>query len=114
MVKYSHEKQKAIEITVRLNGNVQQYAMSFLHIFNNARDNKDIFYKVGNISGSNDIFVTCNPEYVENVKEYLEQFGEIRYTEEVNWFVVSAQYDSAGWTELFGDDCESYFTVEMD
>lgn len=114
MVKYSHEKQKAIEITVRLEGDVQRYALSFLHIFNNARDNKDIFYKVENISGSNDIFVTCNSDSIDDVKNYLEQFGEIRNTEEVNWFVVSASYDNAGWTELFGDDCESYFTVEID
>ena len=114
MIKWNHEKQKAIQITVRLDGDIQKYALSFLHIWNNAREFPNSFYKVENISGSNDIFVTCKAEDVEEVKEYLEQFGEIRYTEEINWFVISAQYDSKGWNELFGDDCESYFVVEMD
>ena len=38
MVKYYHEKQKATQITVRLEGNTQEYALSLLHIINNARE----------------------------------------------------------------------------
>ena len=114
MIKYFHEKEKAIQITVRLEGDVQKYALSFLHIWNNAREYPNIFYKVENISDSNDVFITCNPVDVEAVKDYLEQFGEIRYTEEINWFVISAEYDRKGWNELFGDDCEVEFTVNID
>lgn len=114
MVKYYHEKQKAIQITVRLDGDIQQYAMSFLHIWNNAREFPNMFYKVENISGSNNVFVTCRPKDAEDIKEYLEQFGEIRYTEEINWFVIHAEYNQSGWEELFGDDCEQDFTVEID
>ena len=114
MIRWYHEKQKAIQITVRLDGDVQRYAMSFLHIFNNAREFPNSFYKVENISGSNDVFVTCRPKDAEDVKEYLEQFGEIRYMEEINWFVVTAQYDGKGWDEIWGDDCEVDFTVEID
>lgn len=114
MIKYYHKKEKAIQITVRLDGNVQEYALSFLHIWNNAREYPNKLYKVENISASNDIFVTCNPNWEWEAKEYLEQFGEIRYTEEVNWFIISAEYDRKGWDELFGDDCEPYFSVEID
>lgn len=114
MIKYCHEKEKAIQVTVRLEGDVQTYALSFLHIWNNAREYPRSFYKVENIAGSNNVIVTCNPADVENVKEYLENFGEIRYTEEINWFVIFADYDKAGWQELFGDDCEVDFTVEID
>lgn len=113
MVKYAHNKEKAVEFTVELEGDVQQYAMSFLHIFNNARDNKDIFYKVENMSASNKIFVSCNPEDREAVKEYLEQFGKITFEEEINRIVITAQYDRSGWEELFGDDCEVDFAVEI-
>ena len=113
MVKYSHNKERAIEFTVELEGDVQQYAMSFLHIFNNARDNKDIFYKVENMSYSNKVFVSCNPEDRQAVKEYLEQFGTITFEEEINRIVITAQYDSRGWEELFGDDCEVDFAVEI-
>lgn len=114
MVKYFHEKQKAIQITVRLDGNVQEYAMSFLHIWNNAREFPNMFYKVENISGNNNVFVTCRPKDADSIKEYLEQFGEIRHMEEINWFVIHAEYDKNGWEELFGDDCEQDFTVEID
>lgn len=114
MVKYSHNKEKAIEFTVNLGNDIQKYAMSFLHIFNNARDNKDIFYKVENLSGSNRIFVSCNPNDREAVKEYLSQFGEIVFEEEINRIVISAQYDSRGWEELFGDDCEVDFAVNIE
>ena len=114
MIKYYHEKEKAIQITVRLGGDIQKYAISFLHIWNNAREYPEIFYKVENMSASNKVFVTCRTEDAEAVKEYLEQFGEITYTEEINWFVISAEYDRKGWVELFGDDCEAEFTVKID
>lgn len=114
MIKYFHEKEEAIQITVRLDGDIQKYAMSFLHIWNNAREYPETFYKVENISASNDVFITCNPDDVEEVKEYLEQFGEIRHTEEINRFVIFAEYDKKGFDELFGDDCEVEFAVDID
>lgn len=113
MVKYFHKKGKAIQITVSLDGNLEKYALSFLHIWNNAREYPEMFYKVENNSG-NDVIVTCRPKDAENIKEYLEQFGEITFTEEINWIVISAEYDSKGWQELFGDDCEVEFAVEID
>ena len=114
MVKWYHEKQKATQIIVCLDGNVQQYAMSFLHIFNNAREFPNSFYKVENIGGRNDVFVTCRPSDAEEIKEYLEQFGEIRSTEEIDWFIIKAQYDSKGWDEIWGSGCEVDFAVEID
>lgn len=114
MVKYYHNKEKAIKFTVDLGNDIQKYAMSFLHIWNNARDNKDVFYKVENLSGSNKIFVSCNPSYRHEVEEYLAQFGEITFEEEINRFVIVAQYDGRGWDELFGDDCEVDFAVDID
>ena len=113
MIKYYHEKEKATRITVNLEGDIQQYALSFLHIWNNAREYPNMFYRVENNSG-NDVIVTCRTKDAENIKEYLEQFGEVWYTEEINWFTIKAEYDRSGWNELFDDDCEVDFTVEID
>lgn len=113
MIKYYHNKEKATRITVRLEGDVQRYALSFLHIWNNAREYPNMFYKVENNSG-NDVFVTCRTKDAESIAEYLEQFGKIVYTEEINWFVISAEYDMKGWKELFPDDCDTDFTVEVE
>ena len=113
MVEYKHEKQKATKFTLKVKGDTQEYALSLLHIINNAREFPNMIYKVENTY--NDIvYVTCRPKYAENIKEYLEQFGEIKSEDTINWFVVSAQYDSAGWNELFGEDCEQDFTVEIE
>lgn len=114
MVKYYHEKEKATQITVCLSGDVQRYAMSFLHIWNNAREFPHTFYKVENLSGSNNVIVTCNPKREEDVIGYLEQFGEIKYSEEINWFVIHAEYDRRGWNELWGDDCEVDFAIDIE
>lgn len=113
MIKYFHKKEKAIQFSVELKGDTQEYALSFLHIWNNAREYPNMFYKVENNSG-NSVFVTCNPKYTEEIKAYLEQFGEIWDTEEINWIIISAEYDMNGWRELFDDDCEVEFSVEID
>ena len=113
MIKHYHKKEKAIKISVELTNNTQEYALSFLHIWNNAREYPNMFYKVENNSG-NSVFVTCNPKHAEEIKEYLEQFGEIWYTEEINWIIVSMEWDMKGYEELFDDDCETDFTIEID
>lgn len=113
MINLFYEKEKATQITVSLDGDIQKYALSFLHIWNNAREYPEIFYKVENNSG-NDVIVTCKTEDAERVKEYLENFGEVWHTEEINRFVISAEYDRKGWNTLFGDDCEVEFAVEID
>ena len=113
MLKYSHEKEKATRITVSLEGDVQKYALSFLHIWNNAREYPNMFYRVENNSGNN-VYVTCRTEDAESITEYLDQFGEIVYTEEINWFIIRADMDMRGWNELFGDDCDADFTEEID
>lgn len=113
MVKYYHEKQKATQITVRLEGNTQEYALSLLHIINNAREYPNMFYKVENNRG-NDVYITCRTEDAEDIREYLEQFGKIVLVEEINWIIIKAQYDKSGWEELFGDDCDVEFAVEID
>lgn len=113
MIKYYHKKEKAVLFSITLEGNTQEYALSFLHIWNNAREYPHMIYKVENNSG-NSVFVTCNPKRAEEVKEYLEQFGEIWNTEEINWFVISAEYDRSGWKELFDDDCEVDFAIEIE
>lgn len=113
MVKYFHEKEKANRITVSLEGDTQTYALSFLHIWNNAREYPNMFYKVENDSG-NYVYITCRKKDTETITEYLENFGKIIDTEEINYFTIKAEYDMKGWEELFGNDCEVDFAVEID
>lgn len=114
MIKCYVNKEKAYMFTLDIEGDVQKYAMSFLHIFNNIRDNHDTFYRLENLSGTNKVFVTCDKGDRDEVRKYLSQFGEITCEEDVDRFIFSADYDSNGYDYFFDGDNEVQFDVEMD
>ena len=93
-----HLKMDAIEfeglaVTVTLKGGIEEYAKSFLHIFNNVRESREL-YKVEN-NYNNDVTVYCKPESKEALIEYLENFGEIKRTEMVLMYQLTEdlEYD---------------------
>ena len=67
------------EVTIEVKGNVQEYAMAFLHIFNNVRESSELV-RVTNRAESNDISVVCydGQKTLDATKRYLKQFGEIK------------------------------------
>ena len=109
MIKYAHEKQKAIRFTLRIEGNTEKYAMSFLHIFNNARENHDDIYKVENCYDDR-VFVTVSPNVEKEAERYLSQFGEITYKEEVTLYIIGFGAGT-NWDEAYSDD-EQEFILE--
>lgn len=72
---------EGLAVTVEVNGNIDEYAKSFLHIFNNVRENKELL-KVEN-HYSNDVTVYCMEETKESLIKYLKNFGEIKSIEKV-------------------------------
>lgn len=69
-------------ITVNVEGDVKEYAESFLHIFNNVRESKELV-KIKNHYGSNEVTVYCELEVKENLIKYLKMFGKIVGCEKV-------------------------------
>jgi hypothetical protein len=69
-------------VTVEVEGDVKEYAESFLHIFNNVRETKELL-KVKNYYGSNDVTVYCELEAKEVLVKYLKAFGKIKDCEKV-------------------------------
>lgn len=69
-------------VTVEIEGNVIEYAESFLHIFNNVRASKELL-KIKNYYGSNDVTVYCELEFKEALIKYLKAFGKIKGCEMV-------------------------------
>lgn len=112
MVKFDYTKEKAILFDLTLDKPVEEYALNFLHIWNNAREYPNMFYKVENNSGC-DVFVTANPKYEEEVFDYLSQFGDVS-KEIISWVTITAQYDFKGWNELFDEDLETDFAINID
>lgn len=114
MIKFTHEYEKAVKFTLDINGDVHEYAMAFLHIYNNARENSDSIYKVENCY-DNRIFVTCNAEDEEQVEEYLSQFGKITLVEDVHKVNIYPVCDSIkDYDELYqnGDYDTQFFVID--
>lgn len=89
----------AITICVEITEN---YANRFLAIFNNVKSEPDL-YKIRNDYG-NKVFVTCNKTVVEDTKEWLAQFGEIKYTE--NTLMLFAEEPDYDFNEYDGAEIE--------
>lgn len=73
---------EAYAIRVNVEGNVEEYAVNLLHIFNNVRENKELL-KVRNYYDGNDVTVYCKLEFKDAAIKYLKMFGEIKSCEKV-------------------------------
>ena len=80
-------------VTVEVEGNVKEYAESFLHIFNNVRQASELI-KVKNYYGSNDVTVYCGLEVKDSLVKYLKAFGKIKGCEKVLMYQMEEpEYD---------------------
>ena len=114
MIRFTHEMEKAKRIVVDIKGNTQEYALSFLHIWNNAREYSNVFYKVENCYDSR-VYVTCSVDEVDSVKEYLADFGEILAVDDINKVNVILEYDNTkDFEKLYPDDCDTEFFLDVE
>lgn len=81
-VKTSVYATEGYAVTVEVEGNVKEYAESFLHIFNNVRESSELI-KVKNYYGSNDVTVYCELDSKDALIKYLKMFGKIQGCEKV-------------------------------
>lgn len=80
-------------VTVSIEGNVKEYAESFLHIFNNVRESKELL-NVKNYYDSNDVTVYCETDSKDALIKYLGMFGEIKGCESVLMYqAIEPDYD---------------------
>lgn len=80
-------------VTVDIEGDIKEYAESFLHIFNNVRESKELF-KVKNYYGSNEVTVYCELDSKDALIKYLKSFGEIKECEKVLMYqMAEPDYD---------------------
>ncbi len=68
------EKENGFQIVATFEGTVEEYALMWLNLTNNAREYKTSFYNVTNNSG-NDVFVLTNKNDVDEVVDYLQRLG---------------------------------------
>lgn len=86
-------------VTVEIEGDVADYAKSFLNIFNNVRENRELI-KVKNYYNSNEVTVYCELEAKDNLIKYLKMFGEIKSCEKILVYEVEEpEYDYGRYYE---------------
>jgi hypothetical protein len=76
-----YEKRPATRIKVKLSNDTDQYAISFLAIYNNVKSHSELL-KLYNDYAEN-VFVVCESEVCDDTVEFLQQFGEIICVESV-------------------------------
>lgn len=105
-------KGKAYRIEVELPHNIQQYALNFLQIYNNARVDNRIL-KLYNTS-KNNIYVVVKESAKNDAVDWLEGYGEIKAVEEVKTITPMIPFynDDSDFDECADDvewldmDCE--------
>ena len=67
--KLTFKRKKAVLLTVKFNGTVEEYAMAWLKLTNNAREYSNMIWKIKNTPG-NIVYVYCNPKSIEAVRDF--------------------------------------------
>lgn len=80
-MRFTAESKMAIRIKVNIVGDIDDYAKSFLIIYNNVKNDSSLL-KVYN-DYENGVYVVCETEAVDAATEFLKQFGDIVKTETV-------------------------------
>ena len=96
-------REDGYEVGVKLSGDINKYALDFLHIFNNVKSH-DGLIRVWNDYGSK-VYVVSNEEDHDALVQYLEQFGEIVSDRPVQLMMVDSfaseiEYDLDKYDEL--------------
>lgn len=117
MIKYEAKKTEGVQFTMELPKELNEYAKNFLAIFNNAREYPENLLKVEN-NYKGDVFVTVPKRKVDICRDFLSQFGEIKYEEDVNIFEMTAVYDEKGrqeiWEERGDEAIEPVFVIDIE
>lgn len=86
--------EEGVELTLTMNCETDsEFALNWLMIYNNARENKDVFLSCKLLYNS-DIVVLVNKDDENAVKEWLERFGEVEaYYVDYRLLDIEANYD---------------------
>ena len=85
------------EVGVELSSNLEKYAVDFLHIFNNVKE-QDGLIRIWNNYG-NTVYVVSDDDTHDALVKYLKQFGEIKSDRRVQLMRVDtmASYDNISY-----------------
>lgn len=80
-MKLSCQKRKALRFKVEIVGNIDEYARSFLAIYNNVKNDQDLLKMYNDYD--NNVYVVCETHVRDAATDFLDQFGNIVTVEDV-------------------------------
>ena len=115
MITATYEKKNVRRLTVKMPSKVDDYALVFLQMFNNAREYSETIMQIENNSG-NEVFITCPTDSVESVRGWVDAFRdtEVVDIEEVDRFIFNIHPNKEEFVNLFGYDNESQYVLELE
>ena len=78
---FKYDKRMATRIKVNITGDINDYASSFLAIYNNVKSAHELLKMYNDYD--NGVYVVCENDIVNETKVFLSQFGEIAQCETV-------------------------------
>ena len=110
MIRYITEKKSVVRVHVEMRGDVQEYALNFLKIFNNVRDNPELLMCYND--HGNGVYVICEPEVKEATVDFLGWFGTVSEPEELTGLLPVLDESSLKPDEW--DQIENYKALPVD
>ena len=100
-----------MKISATFEGSVENYAMAWLHLTNNAREFPEIFLKHYNNSGDS-VFVVTPEKCVERMKDYLNGFNTSEFTVKIyDVETVPTITPLIDWEATYEDEADDYVEV---
>lgn len=106
MEKLTVYRENGYEVGVELSRDLGKYALDFLHIFNNVKE-RDGLIRVWN-DYNNGVYVVCDEDTREALREYLSQFGKIKSDNPVQLIRVDSIASNISY------DLDKFFDIILD
>ena len=101
-MKLQVEREIGYRIQVNLPDNIDEYAKSFLKIFNNVKSHRELLKMYNDYD--NGVYVIVREETKDDAVEWLKAFGEVVEVEEIVLYVPYMEYKSKLYNEIFDTD----------
>lgn len=115
MIKAKYKKIQARRLIIEMPKDINDYALVFLQLFNNAREYPESIMLIENNSG-NQVFITCPKDSTEEIKDWINSFKDTKVIdiENIDRFVFNIFPDKEEFCNLFGYENDSQYVLEVD
>lgn len=113
MIRSKNVKLMELELRVKSNVSSERYALAFLSVYNNVRENPTTFLRM-HMTYDSQLFFYIKPEDKEVVIDWLKNFSDVWNTDNI---IIDENFDTtviADDQDIFNNDILLHDTVDID